>query len=545
MACLPPIQFEHYYTWSEMTGFLEECRLACPDLLSLTEIGTTPEGRPLLCAQITSPGPDVPARPAYLVQAVVHALEVAGTTASLHLIRHLLEQWETDAQVRRLLDEVVFYIVPRMNPDGAEFGLSTGGSIRSRNTPRYRKNGLYQADVDGDGLILNMRIEDPRGNMMPHPQDPRFMIARTAEGGEGPFYFVYNEGLVHDWDGGPIVGAERSADFNRNWGANWRPEYEQWGAGNFPFSQPETRALAEFIFDHPNIYGILGFHCGGNSVLRPPSTGSDDDVDATDLRKMKEIGGRGAELTGFRLRAVIDYRLDESKPIALQGHFHDWGYRHLGLHVFEIELGNIYNSVGVTTEEYFAASDDERRDYNLRALAWSDEKPEKGAFVNWRPFRHPQLGDVEIGGWRAPFVANPLSEDMERICPGCTAFILDHARRRPELGIVNVSAEPVGGGVHRLTATVLNTGDLATQITQIGHKVAHAEQVRVRVQGAEVLSRGAVQEIGQLDGVCGYRDLEWFVRGSAGAELTISASAPKCIDAAAVVRLREDRDETT
>ncbi len=527
MPKLPTIAYDHYLNWDETTSFLAAARAAYPDFVTLEDIGETPEGRPLRCIHITAPGGDPATRPGYLVQANVHAGEVAGTTAALHLVKHLLEGSEGDAQIQELLREIVFYIIPRMNPDGAEFILRTGGSIRSRNTVRYRKNGLYETDVDGDGLILSMRQEDPCGNMKCHPQERRLMIPREADDLTGPFYFVYSEGLVYDWDGGPIGGAGRSADFNRNWGANWHPEYEQGGAGDFPFSQPEMHAIAEFVYAHPNLFGILGYHCGGNSVLRPPSSGSDDDISRADLTKMKEIGMRGEELIGFKLRAVIEYKPDDHKPIALMGHFHDWGYRHLGLFVFEIELGNIYNSAGVSTEQYFAATDKQRRDFNLQALQWHDKHPEQGAFIDWRPFEHPQLGAVEIGGWRRHFPANPASEDMAAIAPRCTLFVLDHARRRPRIELVKVSATPVEGSIYRVAATVINTGDLPTQVTELGQRVTQNEPVRVRLEGARVLSRGAVQEIGHLAGVCGSRELEWFVRGAAGSEVVITAIAQK------------------
>ena len=527
MPRLPEIAYDHYYKWPEITEFLSAAQEQYSDTCALQQIGQTPEGRPILCARITAPGGDPDAKPAYVVKANVHAAEVAGATASLYLVRHLLSGSESDPSIQEMLKSIVFYIIPRLNPDGAEFILNTGGAIRSRNTPRYRKNGLYQEDVDGDGMILSMRIEDPCGSVRPHPTDPRHLIPREADDVEGPFYFVYEEGSIHDWDGGPISRAERSADFNHNWGANWQPEYEQPGAGDFPFSQPEMQAFARFVYAHPSIFGILGFHCGNNSVLRPPSTGSDDDIIAADLEKMKEIGLKGEEYTGFGLRAVVDYHLDGQKPIALRGHFHDWGYRHLGLHVFEIELGNIYNSLGTTTEDYFASTAQDRSDYYLEVFQWSDANPHKQAFVDWRPFDHPQLGPVEIGGWDRHYIANPLSEDMAQIAPKCALFILDHARRHPRLHIMKAAATHIDAAIYRVRATVMNTGDLPTQITQMGHRVTHNEPVRVCLQGAEVLSRGAVEQIGHLAGICGYRDMEWFVKAQPGTKLTISASTPK------------------
>lgn len=539
MTMLPEIAYGRYYMWQDVVDYMSVAEEAHPDLCTVSALGETPEGRPLLCAEITAGEGDSGDKPGYLVQANVHAGEVAGTTASLCLIKRLLDGFEGEDGIGRLLREVVFYVIPRMDPDGAEFILSTGGAIRSRNTPRYRKNGLYQTDVDGDGLILSMRRRDPCGNMKCHAADARLLVPREAGDVGGPFYFVCNEGMIHDWDGGPIGSAERSADFNRNWGANWHPEHEQGGAGDFPFSQPEMRSLAEFVFDHPSIFGAFGFHCGCNAVLRPPSTGSDDDIIAGDLAKMKEIGKRGEELTGFKLRAVTEYRADDSKPLSLKGHFHDWGYRHLGLLVFEVELGNIYNSVGITTQDYFDAGDEERREFELRALQWHDDHPGKQAFSDWRPFAHPQLGEVEIGGWRRHFVANPVSEDMAEIAPKCVSFILDHAARHPRLSIVKVRTENVEGRVHRVSATVVNTGDLPTQITELGQKIVQNEPVRVRLEGAKVVSKGAVQEIGHLAGVCGYCELEWFAQADAGDEVRIVATAQKGGTAEALVTIRD------
>lgn len=534
MIRLPDLADDHYYLWQEVVAFLSHATKTFPDLCTVTPLGETPQGRPLLMARVAGPGSDPETRPAYLVQANVHAPEVAGTHAALYLIKRLLEGYGSDPHIHTLLTDVTFYIVPRMNPDGAEFILTTGGSIRSRNTDRYRKNGLYQTDVNGDGLLLSMRIEDPCGDMKCHPKDPRLMVPRKADD-EGPFYFVYPEGMVHDWDGGRINLAFRSADFNRNWAANWRPEYEQGGAGDFPFSQPEMRALAEFVYDHPGIYGILGFHCGANAVLRPPSTGSDDDLLPEDLRKCKEIGLRGEELTGFKLRAVIDYRLDSQKPISLKGHFHDWGYRHLGLFVYEIELGNLYNSAGYTTEKIFATEGDKRWDFDLAALRWHDEHPQKRAFLDWTPFKHPQLGQVEIGGWRRHFLLTPASEDMATIGPRCALFILDHAGRYPRLELTKVEVTALEASLYRVRATVMNSGDLPTQITALGARVTGNEPVRVALKGAQVLSREEVFELGHLSGVCGARDVEWFVKAEPGSQATLRAWCPKAVAAEATV----------
>ena len=87
-----------------------------------------------------------------------------------------------------------------------------------------------------------------------------------------PFFRTFPEGIIHDWDGTDNIRVEgRSFDWNRNWSYDWRPEPEQGGAGDFPFSEPEMRAIAGFIHGRPNLFGILGYHNGPAAVLRPPS----------------------------------------------------------------------------------------------------------------------------------------------------------------------------------------------------------------------------------------------------------------------------------
>ena len=74
-----------------------------------------------------------------------------------------------------------FNVVPRVNPDGVEAALATRPSHhRSSIRPwlykdGYRWSGLNPEDVDGDGRILTMRIVDPDGGWVEHPEEGRVM----------------------------------------------------------------------------------------------------------------------------------------------------------------------------------------------------------------------------------------------------------------------------------------------------------------------------------------------------------------------------------
>ncbi|MGC9318418.1 MAG: M14 family metallopeptidase [Armatimonadota bacterium] len=534
--------YDHWYTYDELTEHLRTVQAEHGELCRLESLGKTPEGRDVWMLEVTEQcGEESDARPGFLVHANIHAKELAGTTSSLQLVHELVTGAGGETETDRLLREVVFYIIPRLNPDGAEFALTTGGEIRSRIDESREPNCLYQADVDGDGAIVDMRIERPDGQMKVSEEDARVLVPREPGDAEGPFYTVYPEGLIAEWDGGEFRWCRRSHDFNRNWPANWHQEHEQGGAGDFPFSEPEMRALADFVYARPNIFGVVGFHCGSSAVLMPPSMGALEDMNPADRKIFERLGERAAELTGLTLLPTIDYRAEDQPPIALKGHSADWGYEHMGLFHFEIEQGNVYNAAGVKTEEFFAAGSDGRHMFLHDAMRYHDEHPEQEMFVDWHEFEHPQLGWVEIGGWKKYWMINPSFADLrERIAPGSARFIIEYAAQRPRVVVSDASAEAVGEGIYRVRARVMNDGDLATNISERGRMLRSLEPVTVKLvagDGVEVLSRGEHLELGQLAAHERSGELEWFVRAPAGSETRIRVKAQKAGVAERTVKL--------
>lgn len=534
---VPPISFAEFYDAGAIGALLEELAAVHPGLAQARQLTTTPEGRPLWLFEVTAPetGPGHE-KPGYLVHANIHAHELTTTTAALHFARTLVAGYGTDEAVTDLLRRVVFYLIPRLNPDCGEWALKTNGSVRSRSYRQDQPNGLTQADVDGDGQILWVRWEDPDGEYAPHPDDPRLLLRREP-GDPGPFYRMLPEGEVQDYDGRTVFTSERRIDWNRQWPSQWQPEHVQGGAGDFPFSEPEMHAVGRFVIDHPNLFGLLGFHTGGNGVLRPSATRDDAELDRTDVELMKEVGQRGAELTGFPLFSVREYCNTYATDAKLRGHFTDWTYDHLGALTFEIELGNLYNSAGISTDQWKTVTARERDRFQLDALRWSEANG-YGAFIDWRPFQHPQLGPVELGGWVRYRLANPALSDLEPICEGCSKFLLHHASLAPRLEL-RPTAERFGPVV-RVRAEVVNVGLLATNVLRVATSLRGVKGVRAALQtgdGVELLSRAASHELGHLARLHGKREVEWFVNGPTGSTVTVTAACPRAGRAEATVEL--------
>ncbi len=512
---LPALSFDHFFTYAELTDFVGKLAKARPDLVTLSSLGDSREGRPIHLLTITDsatgPAED---KPAYLIHGNIHAIELSGTHAALATCRQLC----ADHPKSDLLKRVAFYVVPRINPDGAEFAVTTSGTIRSRTDRSLREpNTLYQEDVDGNGLILTMRQEHPNGRFVADPKDRRLLIRRTAES-KPPFYRTLPEGMIHQWDGTDNIKVEgRNFDWNRNWSYDWQPEPAQHGAGDFPFSEPEMRALAEFVFGRDNIFAVLGYHNGPNAVLRPPSTGADTDLDADDVKVMQDLAEIGAKHTKFPVIPVVKYRRDYQRDINLRGHFHNFGYHHLGLFVFEFELGMLLNSAGMKTkDDIFAVKSHQDYEAQIRRMMkwWDRQKKRAPIFRKWTGFEHPQLGRVEVGGLLKKHLAGPTLGDLRRIAAGTYKFTLAHAGRHPRVVIEAPQAEAVGGDVYRIRARVANRGEFPTHVSKKGRGLRRLKGVRVDfvpAEGVELLSRVGHHSLGHLAGVTDGRQLEWFV----------------------------------
>ncbi len=518
---IPKLNFRKFLTSREVEDYAGALSAAYPCLCKRGSIGRSREGREITLLTITDFSTGAPGdKPAYLVHGNIHAAELSGTHAALYTAGRLL----ADKKAGNLLGDMVFYIIPRVNPDGAEYVVATSGPVRSRtDRENPQPNTLYPEDMDGDGLILSMRQEHPDGEYAAHPREKRLLVRRRAAS-RGPFYRLLPEGRIHDWDGGDDIYCDgRSFDWNRNWSYDWRPEFEQPGAGDFPFSEPEMRCLAEFIHGRDNLFGILGYHTGPAAVLRPPSTGTDDDLDDQDLRVMEDLAKLGSESSGFPVIPVVRYHNVRERDCNLRGHFHDFGYHHLGLFVFEFELGRIIDSSGIGTEEQFAAENEEEKARQLiKLLKWWDEREEgeNMLFRNWTKFDHPQLGEVEAGGFLRSVFSNPDVSQLKKISEGTYKFTVEHASRHPMLVLEDVAAERVEGNIYRIRARVANRGEFPSNVSNKGETLRRMKPVKAAFYPPErgrLLSSRGHHVLGHLEGVTGARLLEWFVSASASA----------------------------
>ena len=535
------MSIEKFYRYDALTEKLRQLVDAAPDLLALSSIGETPQGRSLWCVTAANErsGPPADRRPALLVTANLHASELAGSWVCLHLLGHLVEHYGGDATVTRLLDEGAFYVVPRIAADGAEYVLETrSGAVRSRHVALdpadVEPDAVLPADVNGDGRILTMRWPDPDGDRQALPDDDRVLVPRAPDepssstaNSDARRYRTAIEGTVPDYRGGPASKADGRNDFNRNFPADaWRP-IDWRGHGTYPLSEPETRAVAEFLYEHPNVTGVVDLHTGNPALFYPSAILDDSSGQDADL--LERIGRRGEELTGLPYLSSYREARTGERITELPGSLKDFAYERTGALAYVVELGMCYNYLGMETTDLAMPAHEHEREWGRRLIAYHDEHPDAGIFHDWEPFDHPQLGRVEIGGWDRVRFGNPPLSEMEAIAERVTAFLLEFAGWEPAVRIVDPHVESLGSGLAKVTASVVNRGSLPTNLTERGRETVQDDRplVTLRTDG-EVVAGEPTKRLDHLHALTGRESLEWVVRTDGdGGEIELEVSADR------------------
>ncbi len=554
---------DRYFTYAHMTEMIQGWAKKYPNLMTVESIGKTLEGRDIWACTLTNVETGHHSeKPATFLDSNIHAGEVTGQTTVLWLLNHMLSNYGTDETVTRALDTCTLYAIPGIMLDGIELYLTTPERLRSsvRNYPEVDdRDGLKREDLDGDGRILQMRVKDDAGAWKEHPDDARVMVRRGPDEFGGQYYSLYEEGSISNWDGGKIKPAEEhfGLDLNRNFPLDWKPEWDQKGAGEFPLSEPETRALSDFLLAHPNIGTSQHLHTWSGVILRPGVNLADEDMDRGDLAAFKAIGKMGEEETGYKCISIHhDFNYD--RRTRLSGSVTDWVYSALGIYAYATELWSLPAKAGVEITDWIGWGKDRPDSDDLAMAKVLDEHAEGEGLFDWKPFEHPQLGKVEIGGWDYKFaLQNPPGPLLEEVVTGNALFVLRKMGVLPHLKIESTNAESLGGDVYKVSAVVINDGFLPTYVSSIGKKNGRAKAPKLTLKGADLVTGKDEITIDHLEGRAslhaplgipvrsgnlarGYA--EWIVRAEAGTEIEITAASTKAGTVSASIKLPEAQD---
>jgi hypothetical protein len=485
------LTFDRYHSADVMYTWLRRWAERYPDIVELYEVGRSFEGRPILQLTLTNrkTGPATEKAAAYF-EGGRHSGEVSGSESVLWLAQHLLDGYGKDPAITRLIDTRAVYLRPQNNPDGSNLYLHTAVANRSSVRPVDNdRDGLLDEDeaddLDGDGVLRQIRwkptlqgTDTMRPTMVLDPRDPSGRLMRPARDGETGVYRVVSEGIDNDGDGRLNEDGIGGLDLHRNYPENWRPDaggertgrgYTQGGAGEFPLSEPETRAVVLWLLQNPNVSVVNSMDTRVPMHLRPPSTSkSEERMYPEDLRHYQRFDTIGIRHTGYPWAGDVYWvyaTRGEENPTTgspLFGHGPDFGYWYYGSIWYGDELWN----GGVFRDE----NGDGERD-QLDALLWDDRDNAGEGFLEWKPLKHPVLGDVEIGGFHPKFFSqNGPPRMLEQVAGNQARFNLEMAMNLPELqwGETRVRRVAAAGdsATWEVSVSWKNTGRLPTALRQ-------------------------------------------------------------------------------
>lgn len=536
-------RYNDYATVLELEQRLAE---AWPEFVRLEDIGASWEGRPMRLMVLTNSatGPDS-SKPAMWVDGNVHGNEVQGAEAALYLAWWLLEHRDTNERARDLLDNKTFYILPSQNPDGRDHWFhdaNTASSSRSGVKPIDNdRDGLYDEDdaddLDGDGEITGMRkhVRMGEGTLRQDRDDPRVLVPVQGEE-QGDWIMLGQEGIDDDGDGRANEDGRGGYDMNRNWPTDWQPNHIQFGAGDYPFSFPETAAIGRFLLAHPNVAAVQSFHNSGGMILRGP--GADYvGYPAADVGVYDRIGKEGELMLPFYRYMIIHADL-----YTVHGGFVNWTYEGLGIFSFTNELWADPQYWGKDRDgegNFFATGQKQQLEFNDSVLLGE-------AFVDWKPYDHPLYGEIEIGGFKRQHGRVAPSFMIEEMLHRNAMFCARHAEEIADVSFARVSSEDLGGGLWRVTAILKNARTMPSRSAMAGdHKMGTPDRLTISGSGLTVLTGGIQTDRFRPElaepparqperlllerGVPGLGSMTvtWVVRGQPGADFSIQFEAEK------------------
>ncbi len=567
-----------YHTYDEMSRAIKSLGSAHGDLMYITSLGKTVKGRDIWTVALRKGEFNQPR--ALLVVGGVEASQIAGSEMALRFIEQLLSSYGKIDSVTRLLQTTTIYVIPRVNPDATEAYFEKPLRERAtnyRSTDDDRDGAVDEDDVDDvnkDGMITLMRVKDPRGDWMIHPDDSRVMKKADPAKGETGTYLVHTEGIDNDKDEQWNEDAVGGVDLNRNFPYNY--QHFSPSSGVYQVSEKESRAVAEFIFAHPNIAAVFSFSTNDNLTTpwktepRRPSATETPTPAATGapFGRGMDDGSRGPVTSvleedqpyyEYVSKQFLDITKLKDAPEAKKGAgaFSEWVYYHTGRWSFSVRpwwapvasarrdtlAGDAARRPrGAMTRTPQETPADEYTE-QLRALKWYDAGGFKEIAAPWTKVKHADFPEreVEVGGIRPFVVSNPPADSLNALAQPYSKFLTYLAAQIPSISIGNTKVEKVNDNVHRVTVDVFNHGFLPTN-SGLGVRVRWPRNVYLSLglsKDQSLASGRARQSLRPIKGNGGYQTVSWLVVGKAGSTVTVTAESPIAGKSTETITLRE------
>lgn len=504
-----------YPTLAQVTQRLQKLGgNASVELKSLTK---TAGGKDIYVLKIGSGAKDE--KPAIAVVGGVEGFHVLSVELALQFAEKLV------AENAAALEKTTFYIFPNMSPDAYEqyhaaLKYERRGNAVAMDHDRDGKTGENgYSDLNGDGLITWMRVEDPMGEWVVSKEDERVLVKADRSKGEAGKYSLYRESKDDDKDGKFAEDAPEGIAFNKTLPYKF-PVFEPL-AGDIPVSQLESRAMLDYLFEQWNIFAFVTFSPANNlsSPLKYNAGEAKKRVVTSILEKDQAINAMVSEI----YNKTVPAKAFQQSNQGTDGDFFQWAYFHFARLSF--------STPGYWTPEFTGKTNAE-----ANFLAWADSLGQE-SFVPWTEVKHPDFPTqkVEVGGIKPFLATNPAFEKVGSIASEHTAFILKLADIQPKLEFHNLKTESLGNGLTRVSVDLFNNSPLPTH-SEMGVRSRWLRKIRIDLDAsADKIVSGDKIKLMDSIGAFEKSSFSWIVRGSGN--VTIKAGAPHAGFATQTVKL--------
>ena len=515
-----------YSTQAQLAQRLKSLESANTLLVKLQSLTKTAGGKDVWVLEIGAG--DRLNHPAIAVIGGVEGAHLLGQELAIGFAEKLLANAQKDS-IKNLLNSTAFYVFPAMSPDAAEQYFQKVKYERSANaspTDDDRDGKMNEdpfEDLNNDGLISTVRVEDATGKWKTHPADPRIMVMANLERGEQGKYILISEGIDNDKDGKFNEDAEGGIHFNKS--LTFDPPYFAPGAGDHPVSELENRALLDYLYEHFNVFAVVSF--GPTNNLSDPWK-----FDKAKNAGRIPMGILEGDAKQYKIASDLYKKFVTQKdaPAAppSKGDLSQWAYFHYGRQSFSTPgwwVPKFEIPKDTVQAKKYKVNEDKNTDIDF--IRWA-EKESLDVFSPWQKINHVDYPEknAEVGGFK-PFVRiNPPFTLVDKLTEDHTRFIISIAGKKPEIELVNLKTEPLENGVSRITVTIQNKG-LFAAIAEIGKSNNFNKLVKINLtltKDQSIVSGNKVTLLPNLE-AGETKELSWLVKGKG--KVTVEAGTPQ------------------
>ncbi len=559
-------------TCEELSASIQSLAREHPDFVRLSTLAKSTQGRNVWLLDIGFGDESVRLQnPAMLVVAGIEGDDLPGMEAAMAFAESLCERNESE-EIRPLLETTSIYIIPCLNPDSAKRYYETPQFETSANLKPFDNDNDGLIDEDGpddlnhDGIISWIRIEDPKGKYISHPDDNRILVEADPIKGEQGKWLLITEGKDNDGDEKINEDGIEGVNFNKNFPFDY-PWFDP-QAGIHQMSENETRALAEFVVSHPHIGIVFTFESQSNLLKKPESGDRSKDRDAQ--TKIRTEDAKYYEQLGKDYREILEIG-KEIQTDPTPGSFSNWMYFHRGRLSLSAPVWSPEIALALKKKEKDEENEDEKdtedeskknkdteekkdekkKDEDDRAkterdyLKWLEERPEGllDSFLPWRQeIEHPDFPGqkVEIGGFFPYAKKVPPLNLLPDLKAKETEFLIQLAGKHPKIVIEDVKVKHLGAGVYDIRAYVKNDGYLPTVL-------AHEERTReilptrleIDLPNESILAGRKRTILGPLEGGAA-TETHYLIKAKPGAQVKLEVISALAGRAECVIELNEE-----